>query len=203
LHFCRPPFYERALVVLHMSIDICRCFFYNSQILRAMKRMGRGSVMTSKIRFNPVTREVEIEGTEAFVEKYFRQIQELFASPERAAEAPPARAAHPARKEPEEPARRPVRRPLKKGDIFSTVVDKIRESREGMMTDALMRETGFSQQQVRSVIFRAEKQGVIYRSRRGVYCAGKEDPPSGTAAEHSDPGAGERQDDTPDAGKEI
>jgi len=127
--------------------------------------------MTSKIRFNPSTREVEIEGTEEFVEKYFKQIQDLFASLQEGTQLPAASA--PARTQPQEAGRPAVRPALKKGEIFNAVVDKIREKGEGMTTEALMRETGFTQQQVRSVVFRAEKQGVIHRSRRGVYTAAR------------------------------
>lgn len=127
--------------------------------------------MTTKIRFNPMSKEVELEGTEEFVEKHFKAIQELFASlRETAVSQPVARSTRTAKKEKSAPAsRKSSKSLLRKGEIYQTVVSKVRESNTGMTTDSLMKETGFSLQQVRSVIFRAEKQGVIRRLQRGVY----------------------------------
>ncbi len=119
-----------------------------------------------------MTREVEIEGTEAFVERYFKAIEDLFTSLRETKSKPNAKQMRAPRKERNELGKRKsLRRDLRKGDIFQMVVRNVQESDTGMTTDSLMKATGFTQQQVRSVIFRAEKQGVIRRLQRGIYAA--------------------------------
>lgn len=126
--------------------------------------------MTTRIKFNPMTKEVEIEGTEKFVETYFKRIQELLSPPKEIVEkVRAAKPAHIAKKAKKAPAKHPVKKRAKRGDIFNTVVGIIRESDDGVSTGELAKKTGFSEQQVRSVIFNAGKQGVIRRSRRGTY----------------------------------
>ena len=128
--------------------------------------------MATRIRFNPVTKEVEIEGTEAFVEAHFKKIQEMLSPPQKKVEkAPAAKPARVSKKAKKESVTRPVKKKLKKGDIFNSIVERIKENNKGMTVGALAKDTGFTQQQVRSVIFRAEKQGVIRRAQRGVYTA--------------------------------
>jgi hypothetical protein len=123
--------------------------------------------MESKIRFNPVSKEVEIEGTEAFVEKYFQQIKDLFVSfNETAVET--ARASKKAKEKPLE--KKLANRP-KRGEIFTTVIDTIKASNQGMNITDLMKATGFAKQQVTSVLYRAKKEGIIRTVKRGVYIA--------------------------------
>jgi len=121
---------------------------------------------TSRIRFNPVTREVEIEGTESFVKSYFAKIQTLLSGLEEAVKEPAARRSRVLKKAAKEPA---ARKSLRRGGISSTIIEIVRASEEGIGIPALTKETGFTQQQVRTVIFKAEKQGVIQRVKRGVY----------------------------------
>ena len=123
---------------------------------------------TSRIRFNPVTKEVEIEGTESFVKSYFGKIQTLLSGLEKAVEEPAARRSRGSKKATREPA---ARKSLPRGDISKTIIETVRASAEGMSIPALTKETGFTQQQVRSVIFKEEKQGTIRRLKRGVYGA--------------------------------
>lgn len=109
----------------------------------------------SRIKFNPVTREIEVEGSESFVKTYFNRIQKLLAVQE----------------ETEKIGRstRTRRAPVKRGDIFDTVMRVIKDSEEGVTIATLKNKTGLTGQQIRSVIYRAEKQGKISRERRGVY----------------------------------
>ena len=123
---------------------------------------------TSRLRFNPVTREVEIEGSESFVKSYFTKIQTLLSGLEKAVKEPAARRSRVSKKATKEPAAR--KRPPK-GDISKTIIEIIRASAEGIGIPALTKETGFTQQQVRSVIFKEERQGTIRRLKRGVYGA--------------------------------
>jgi hypothetical protein len=125
--------------------------------------------MESKIRFNPQTKEVEIEGSQEFVENYFQRITDLLAS----LKETPGKAVRSSRKTADKPVR------VKKGKIFTTVVDAIKASDHGMSTPDLMKATNFRQLQIRSVIFKAAKMGVIKTVKRGVYKAEKLVSPSG------------------------
>ena len=121
--------------------------------------------MAARIKFNPVTKEVEIEGTEKFVETHFKRIEKILSPPKEKVKERPSRVS----KKAERLVKRPVRKGLKRGEIFNTVVAIIRESGEGVTTGELVKKTGFTQQQVRTVIFKAEKDSVIQRSKRGTY----------------------------------
>ena len=110
----------------------------------------------SRIKFNPATREIEVEGSESFVKTYFNKIQKLLSVKE----------------ETEKVAKstRPRKAPLKKrGDIFDAVIAVIRDSKEGVNTVTLKNKTGLTGQQIRSVVYRAEKMGRIRRAKRGIY----------------------------------
>ena len=129
---------------------------------------------TSRIRFNPATREVEIEGTETFVKSYFAKIQNLLSELQKTAEEKPtARPSRAPRKAAKEPEKLAAKKRLGRGDISTAIIETVRGSEEGIGIPALTKKTGFTQQQVRSVIFKAEKQGVIQRLRRGVYVAAR------------------------------
>ncbi len=53
----------------------------------------------SRIRFNPVTKEIEIEGSEAFVKTYFNKLQAMMSGfTEKPMEDPKAAKTRPARK---------------------------------------------------------------------------------------------------------
>lgn len=112
----------------------------------------------SRIKFNPVTKEIEIEGSESFVKVYFGKIQKLLSVQE---EIPVKKAAK---------AKRSLKEPVKKrGDIFDIVMKIINESDEGETTATLKEKTDLTEQQIRSVIYRAKKQGKIQKVKRGVY----------------------------------
>lgn len=115
-------------------------------------------------------RKSRLRAQKPSLKKHFKRIQELLAPPkEIVKKEPKAKAARALKKSKKEPAKRPAKKRLKRGDIFGSVVETIKESGEGLTVDVLKKKTGFTQQQIRSVIFRAEKQGVIQRSKRGVY----------------------------------
>lgn len=106
----------------------------------------------SRIKFNPATKEIEVEGSESFVKTYFSKIQKLLAAEE---ESKPVRVSRPSS--------------VKRGDIYETVMGIITDSAEGINTPDLMEKTGLTSQQIRSVIYRAEKQGKIRKAKRGLY----------------------------------
>jgi hypothetical protein len=110
----------------------------------------------SKIRFNPTTGEIEVEGTEAFVKKYYEL---LSASP---------RATWP--KHP-----KGTSGPAKKGGRVTTNTDTIlqliRNSKSGITTPDLSGKTGLTDKQIWPIVYKAEKQGKIKKAARGRYVA--------------------------------
>lgn len=123
----------------------------------------------SRIRFNPVTKEIEIEGSEAFVKTYFEKLQELLSqSPGKKREKPPRMSAGPARKA-EKAKAEPGKKKAVKETQMDAIVSMIRRAEEGVTTSALKEKTGLSERQIWSVVYRAEKQGKIKKTKRGLY----------------------------------
>ncbi len=143
-----------------------------------------------RIKFNPSSMEIEIEGSQAFVETYFDKIQSLILSV--------------AQEVREEPRKRKSRTPKKAGKAAKTmkakkavnakkarkptsgrtraggrrargssntdrVLDMIRENPSGVTTTELKAGTGLSEQQIWGVIYAAEKRGKVRKVKRGMY----------------------------------
>lgn len=123
----------------------------------------------ARIRFNLSTGELEIQGTEAFVETYFSKIKALLEKP--------AVLSTPGRKKTTKKRTPPIIResseatPPRKDTKTETLLTILREMPEGLNTKDLMERTGFTDRQVRTIIYRAEKQGLIRKLRRGIYLA--------------------------------
>ena len=123
----------------------------------------------SRIRFNPASKEIEIEGSEAFVKTYFQKLQDLLTkSPEKKSEAHLQKGLRPAGK-----AKKPQARPGESNDGKETqmdaIVSLIRKTEGGITTSALKEKTGLTERQIWSVVYRAEKQGRIKKTKRGLY----------------------------------
>ncbi len=126
----------------------------------------------SRIRFNPVTGEIEVEGSERFVKAYFQKLQEL-------REAAPgkrgggqlrqkkARVVKRAKAKKAAPGRKKAARETQ-GDA---VVSLVSGSAGGITTAALKDKTGLSERQIWSIVYRAQKQGKIKKIKRGTYTA--------------------------------
>jgi glucan-binding YG repeat protein len=142
----------------------------------------------SRIRFNPVTKEIEVEGTEKFVKTYFKKLQAMvFGLAEKtvaAKKAPKAAKAAPAKKtekkEPKAVKARPPKKAKKatkkapaekKVTNIDTVVGFIQGSTEGISTVELKEKTGLVESQIWSIVNRAAKAGKIRKVKRGVYGA--------------------------------
>ncbi|MDQ5987866.1 MAG: hypothetical protein CSYNP_03612 [Syntrophus sp. SKADARSKE-3] len=154
----------------------------------------------SRIKFNPLTKDIEIEGSEAFVKTYFGKIQALLTgvteAPEKAkksvdaAEAKPAKVGRRGKKKadvqtativevPIKKARRSKKavkaplpaKPMKRGDKMNAVMGLIQSSPEGMTTTELKDQTGLTEKQIWAVIYRGEKMGKIRKEKRGLYIA--------------------------------
>jgi hypothetical protein len=144
----------------------------------------------SRIRFNPVTKEIEVEGSESFVKTYFKKLQAMVFGPAektvvakkepkavKAAKASPAKKAkrepkaakpRPPKKEPKAAKKEPD---VKRITNIDTVVRLIQGSTEGISTAELKKKTGLAELQIWSIVNRAAKLGKIRKVKRGVYGA--------------------------------
>jgi len=138
----------------------------------------------ARIRFNPVTREIEIEGSEEFVKAYFNKIQKMISgAPSETAKESRAVKVSPAKKAIKEPkAVKPfpakkVKKVAKKkpGAKRVTNTDKviglIQGSTEGISTAQLKEKTGLPESQIWNIVNRVSKLGKIKKVKRGVYGA--------------------------------
>lgn len=123
----------------------------------------------SRIRFNPVTKEIEIEGSEAFVKTYFHKLQAMMSElAEKTAEEPKAKKARSAKKS-AKVAKVETRK--KKVTHIGAVVGLIQASAKGISTSALKEKTGLTERQIWSIVNRASKEGKIRKVKRGLYGA--------------------------------
>jgi uncharacterized membrane protein len=127
----------------------------------------------SRIRFNPATREIEIEGSEEFVRIYFGKVQKLLLAPvggkEEKPKPPRARPAGKPKKMKKKTGPKKVPKKVPKETLLDSVVRLIRGSEEGITTAALKEKTGLVESQIWSIVYRAEKQGKIKKTKRGIY----------------------------------
>ena len=142
----------------------------------------------SRIRFNPVTKEIEVEGSEKFIKTYFGKLQKMISgAPEKkvaskkepktkAAKAVPVKAG---KKKPKvvKVAPKKVKKATTKesGDKRITNIDMIigliQGSAEGISTVELKEKTGLAERQIWNVVTRAAKLGKVKKIKRGVYGA--------------------------------
>lgn len=125
----------------------------------------------SRIRFNPMTKEIEIEGSEAFVKTYFHKLQGLLSqSPEKNNEKPLQENTRPVRKAKKTQAK-PGKQKAVKETQMDAIVSLVNRTEGGITTSALKEKTGLAERQIWSVVYRAEKQGRIKKTKRGLYVA--------------------------------
>jgi len=133
----------------------------------------------SRIRFNPVTEDIEIEGSEEFVRVYFNKIQEMILglskeiveepriekvrTVEKAKQEPKAVKARPPKKSRKAKKREPG---VKKVTNMDTVVTLIQGSTEGISTAELKEKTGLTEHQIWNIVNRASKEGKIRKMKR-------------------------------------
>jgi hypothetical protein len=136
----------------------------------------------SRIRFNPVTKDIEIEGSEEFVKVYFNKIQEMISDSsseivedpriekvrpaEKAKKDLKAVKAHPPKKSRKAKKREPG---VKKVTNVDAVVTLIQGSIEGISTAELKEKTGLTEHQIWNIVNRASKEGRIRKMKRGLY----------------------------------
>ena len=126
----------------------------------------------SRIRFNPVTKEIEVEGTEQFVKTYFGKLQEMLsgASEKRAAikKEPKATKGRPAKKSKKAAKKVPGKKRITNRD---SVIGLIQGSAEGIFTAELKKKTGLAESQIWNIVNHAAKEGKIRKIKRGLYGA--------------------------------
>jgi hypothetical protein len=121
----------------------------------------------SRIRFNTVTKEIEIEGTEEFVKTYFNKLQAMLSgSAEKTVNMGKAAPVKKARKTTKKKSGK------KKVTNIDKVLELIKASTEGISTDDLKEKTGLDKRQIWSIVDRAKKDGQIKKAKRGLYSAG-------------------------------
>ena len=125
----------------------------------------------SRIKFNPVTKEIEVEGSEKFVKTYFEKLQQLLSQGmgEKTSKQP-QKTARPVKKAKGAKAA-PGRKRASKETQADTVVALVSGSEGGITTAALKAKTGLTERQIWSIVYRAQKQGKIKKTKRGMYTA--------------------------------
>jgi hypothetical protein len=158
--------------------------------------MGGAMKEKSRIRFNPVTKEIEVEGSEEFVKTYFGKLQEMISGDqEETVKEPKAVKVRTVKKTKKEPrakvvkARPPKKEPkaakprstkkaikatkkapgVKRVTNIDMIVGLIQGSAEGISTAELKEKTGLAESQIWNIVNRASKLGKIKKMKRGVY----------------------------------
>ena len=130
----------------------------------------------SRVKFNPVTKEMEIEGSESFVKATLDKLQAMLSGAPakkvavkkepKAVKAPkrkPAKKVRPSEKAPK------VTTGTKRGDLSKAVLTLIHSSTEGISMAELKEKTGMKDIQIWGIIFEATKRGKVRTVKRGVY----------------------------------
>ena len=138
----------------------------------------------SRIRFNPVTKEIEVEGSEKFVKTYFGKLQKMIsgALDKRIAIKKEPKSAKAAtvktdKKKPKTVKARPPKKATKKEPgvkrvtKIDMIIGLIQGSTEGISTVELKEKTGLAERQIWNVVTRATKEGKIRKVKRGIYAS--------------------------------
>jgi uncharacterized membrane protein len=123
----------------------------------------------SRIRFNPVTKEIEVAGTEKFVKTYFKKLQAMMSGSPAKTVAIKGKVVKKAKSAKVSPAKKKSGK--KKVTNINKVVSLIQGSTEGISTAELKKKTGLVESQIWSIVNRTSKEGKIRKVKRGVYGA--------------------------------
>ena len=124
-------------------------------------------IENSRVKFNPVTKEIEIEGSESFVTATFDKLQAMLSG------APVKKV--PLKKETKVAGTRPEKKAslvatgTKRGALSEAVLTLIHGSSEGITMSELKEKTGMKDSQIRNVLSSVIRQGKIRTVKRGVY----------------------------------
>jgi len=148
----------------------------------------------SSIRFNPVTKEIEVEGSESFVKTYFEKLQAMIsgspgetvivkekpvkvkATSQKKAKVQKVKAAKKFKAVKPEVTKK-IKKVTKKEagkkrvTNIDAVVSLIQSSAQGISTAELKEKTGLAESQIWNIVNRAAKEGKIKKLKRGSYGA--------------------------------
>jgi hypothetical protein len=122
--------------------------------------------------FNPITKEIEVEGTEQFVKTYFGKLQTMISGAAKGKAAikkePKATKARPQKKTKKVAKKKPGGKRITNID---SVLGLIPSSAEGISTAELKKKTRLSERQIWAIVDRAAKVGKIRKIKRGLYAS--------------------------------
>ena len=121
----------------------------------------------ARVKFNPDTKEMEIEGSESFLAATFDKLQAMLSGAP-VKKVPIQKEPKAARIRPEKKAS-PVATGAKRGTLSKTVLALISSSPEGISMSELKEKTGMKEMQIRNVLSSVIQQKKIQTIRRGVY----------------------------------
>lgn len=144
---------------------------------------------TSYLRFNPETKEIELEGSEEFIKSYFDKLQQkLHQSSGEGEKEPQATTTLPAKKSKVKTkakakisspgkvikvaGKKATARKSQEASLFDKVVSLVQNSAEGITTAELNVKTGLTDRQIWGITGRAARLGKIKKTKRGVYLPG-------------------------------
>jgi hypothetical protein len=116
------------------------------------------TIVRSRIKFGPGTGEVEIEGSEAFVKKYMKMLQELASSPKKGTKG----------KTVKKGVSKGKKRP-RKGFYLDSILSVLKKNEQELSIKDIMKKTKLTGSQINPVIQKALKEGKIQRIGRGMY----------------------------------
>lgn len=116
----------------------------------------------SRIRLNPTTKVIEIEGAEKFVRENFDVIYKMMIGTGKLAKEP-------AQKVAKATSAKNSAAQTKKSSNKCIVLDLIKESKRGITTAELEKKTGLIDKQIWGIIYQAEKAGMVKKVGRGMY----------------------------------
>jgi hypothetical protein len=143
----------------------------------SLKKGDKAMKESSRIKFNPVTKEIEIEGSEKFVKTYFDKIHKMFSESQGAASVKAikeklvkekvGKKGRPSKKDLN--VKKSAEKKPRKASNTDKVLALIKESAAGINTAELKEKSGLTDKQIRPIVNLAKKQGKIKNAKRGMY----------------------------------
>lgn len=107
---------------------------------------------TTRIKYNPSTGEIEIEGTEAFVKKYLKKLQGFTTAKETGTKKAVAKT-----------------KKSSKVSQLDLILNALKKSGKGLGVKDITKKTKLTGKQISPVIMKGLKDGKIQRVGRGLY----------------------------------